>query len=533
MKSLQPPVVFRKTGVLFSGMYARQPLSPCCLFVARLVVAATLSASPLHAQIASQPVPPPVQFVAQKLNAEELGRLLAPIALYPDALIALILPASTVPADVVLGARYLKSGGDPGQMENQPWDESVKALARYPDVLAWMDENLDWTSSVGEAFVEQPADVMSAVQALREQAKAAGNLADTPQQKVVEDENAIRIVPADPEVIYVPQYDPQVVYVYSTVLTFGPGFFVGPWLCYDFDWNRRCFYRGNWCGWHHENTRNRTLNGNRGGARVVNIDTTNANAWQPSQSALRQINQRQANNNGNARFVSARSSAVGTPQPVVQGNASVRTVQPGIYNPASRAAVPQPSNLARVPGSDVRIHNQPPARSIPEAPVARPARTVTVPSTPPQVPGQINSPGLPRSGTIEPRPSRQPARWTPENPSVTRTQQPASPAATALATQPGRGTPETSRTVVPTVSQPIQAAPEIHRQYQERQQVQPQRQPVQERQQPAQTEQRQLRTETASAPSLQQRVTPAAQPQVQGQPAPVTSKKKPEEKKPE
>ena len=463
-------------------------------------------------------------------------------------MIALILPASTVPSDIVLGARYLKSGGDPGQIENQPWDDSVKALARYPEVLAWMDENLDWTSSLGEAFVEQPADVMNAVQALREQAKAAGNLADTPQQKVVEDENAIRIVPADPEVIYVPQYDPQVVYVYSTVLTFGPGCFVGPWLCYDFDWNRRCFYRGNWRGWHHEN------NGNHGGAHFMNIDTTNANPWQPSAVALRQINQRQVNNNGNARYVNARSGGVGTQQPAASGNANIPTARPGIYNPASRTALPLPSNPAHLreqapvrPGGNPEIH--PPAnptpftpntRGTPDAPVAHPTRTVTMPSTAPLVPGQINSPGMPRGGTIEPQPSRQPDRRVPETAPAARAPQP-SPATTGPAMQPGisepvRGIPQPPRTIAPTVSPPTQSAPAIQQQFQERQQpqrpqVQERIQAVQPREQAVQPEQRQLRPETAVAPSLQQRPAVAAQPQVQS--SPVPSRKKPEEKKAE
>lgn len=144
---------------------------------------------------------PPVQNAPQMLAPEALNQLVAPIALYPDALIALILPASTVPSDVVLAARYISSNGDPAQVANQPWDDSVKSLARYPDVLTWMDQNLEWTSALGEAFLNQPADVMNSIQGLRAEAKAAGNLRDTPQQQVVEEKTYIRIVPAQPEVI--------------------------------------------------------------------------------------------------------------------------------------------------------------------------------------------------------------------------------------------------------------------------------------------------------------------------------------------
>src|SRR5471030_2358361 len=106
----------------------------------------------LYAQTDAPPQqgPPPAALQDQpqgapvKLAPEDLSQLLAPIALYPDALIALILPAATVPSDVVMGARYVQSNGDPNQVGNQPWDDSVKSLVRYPDVLQWMDKNLDW-----------------------------------------------------------------------------------------------------------------------------------------------------------------------------------------------------------------------------------------------------------------------------------------------------------------------------------------------------------------------------------------------------
>ncbi len=171
----------------------------------------------------------------------ELDRLLAPIALYPDALIALILPASTEPSDVVLAARYLEAGGDPAQADSQPWNDSVKALAHYPEVVKWMDTNLEWTKSAGMAFLQQPAEVMRAVQRLRAQARAAGTLVDTPQQHVVVQDDNICIVPAQPDVIYVPAYDPDAVYGEQPAsagpwLTFDAGWPVGAWLNYECDW---------------------------------------------------------------------------------------------------------------------------------------------------------------------------------------------------------------------------------------------------------------------------------------------------------
>src|SRR5688572_6112581 len=225
-------------------------------------------------------IPPPVDptkntTISVQRTPQELEQLLAPIALYPDALIALILPASTVPTDIVLAARHLRENpGDRGQIEHRAWDESVKSLTNYPDVVKWMDENLHWTQQVGEAFSVQPADVMQAVQRLRAKARAAGTLVDTPQQQVITDQQAIRIVPAQPNTIYVPQYDPEVVFVDAPVypaypsyayspcyytspyLTFGVGVPVGSWLAYDCDWHRHSIWMGNrhrhWKGhdWH-------------------------------------------------------------------------------------------------------------------------------------------------------------------------------------------------------------------------------------------------------------------------------------------
>jgi Protein of unknown function (DUF3300) len=243
------------------------------------------------------PAPPPAeteQSAPQKLPPEALNELLAPIALYPDALIALILPASTAPSDLVLAARYISTNGDPAQVANQPWDESVKSLVRYPDVVKWMDENLEWTTQVGEAFLDQPADVMNTIQQLRAQAIAAGNLVDTPEQRIVKEEDCIRIVPAEPEVIYVPRYDPEVVYVqpYAShvgpAVTFGLGFAVGSWLNYDCDWPR-----------HRVSVGDPRWRRNRGDGRdtinVVNINRDSARVWQPSARIQRQHLQRQRN----------------------------------------------------------------------------------------------------------------------------------------------------------------------------------------------------------------------------------------------
>jgi hypothetical protein len=198
-------------------------------------------------------VPPPAP-AYQPLGDDQLDQLLGPIALYPDPLIAQILPAATFPTQIVLADRYVSSGGDPGQLDQQPWDASVQALARYPDLLKWMDDNLNWTTELGQAFLNQPQDVMNSIQRLRTSAYNLGNLQSTPQQQVIDDGGYIEIVPVDTQLIYVPVYQPDQVYDQSAdgspFITFGVGFAFGGWLDCDFDWvNHRIIV------WNHDHPR--------------------------------------------------------------------------------------------------------------------------------------------------------------------------------------------------------------------------------------------------------------------------------------
>jgi hypothetical protein len=194
--------------------------------------------------------------MAPMRSAAELDRMLAPIALYPDPLLAQLLPAATLPAQVVLADRYLREGGDMNQADAQPWDNSLKALARYPATLRMLDDNLAWTTDLGLAFLNQPADVMDSVQRLRAQARAMGNLLSTPQQTVLVDNGIIEIVPAAPQVIYVPVYQPEVVYVQRPpepgrfYVSFGAGLVVGAWLNHDCDWHAHEVIV-----WHHDHPR--------------------------------------------------------------------------------------------------------------------------------------------------------------------------------------------------------------------------------------------------------------------------------------
>ncbi|MGB0079580.1 MAG: DUF3300 domain-containing protein, partial [Candidatus Sulfotelmatobacter sp.] len=236
------------------------------------VWAAQDQGAPPPGPAAQAPAPPYTQ-----QTPEELQRLVAPIALYPDSLVAQILAASTFPEQVVEADRWVQAhpdlkGADLGSaVDQQPWDPSVKALTAFPSVLGNMDKNLSWTSSLGDAYYNQQADVMDAIQVMRRKAEAAGNLKSTPQQTVTEQDSDVEIEPADPDVVYVPAYDPWLVYGYPIVewpgwypypgiwfggpyLSFGIGFGIGWWGGFGWGW-------GHWgFDWHHHYAR---FNGGR------------------------------------------------------------------------------------------------------------------------------------------------------------------------------------------------------------------------------------------------------------------------------
>ncbi len=148
------------------------------------------------------------------LSDAELDKLVGPIALYPDDLVGIILPASTNPLQLVQADRYLdKRKADPKLPVDEKWDDAVKSLLNYPDVVKMMSGDLDWTSALGEAVVADQGAVLEAVQAFRRRAQAAGNLKSDGKQVVQVEQEIINIVPADPQVIYVPQYNPTTVVV--------------------------------------------------------------------------------------------------------------------------------------------------------------------------------------------------------------------------------------------------------------------------------------------------------------------------------
>jgi len=183
----------------------------------RQTLAVLVSWCLLSVQLGMAQTPPQPPQAAQQ-NAEQLQQLVAPIALYPDALIAQILPAATYPEQIVEAQQFMQAhpGVSPEQLatgvDGQKWDVSVKALTQFPAVLANMNLNLAWTSELGDAYINQRQDVTQAIQTMRERAKQAGNLQSTQQQQVKQKGQTIVVEPAEPNVVYVPQYDPWLAY---------------------------------------------------------------------------------------------------------------------------------------------------------------------------------------------------------------------------------------------------------------------------------------------------------------------------------
>jgi uncharacterized protein DUF3300/endosialidase-like protein len=293
-----------------------------------LAVAAALAADPLLVEAqqspapAATPAPPetpapasaatPASTEAEPAPAnsfftrEELEKLLAPIALYPDPLLAQMLPASAYPVQIVQAQRWLEKNqalvakDDYSGIDNQDWDPAVKALARFPQVVKKMSDDLDWTTDLGDAEVNQPQDVAEVIQALRAKAEAAGTLKTTDQQTVETVEalappetgapqgagapqptaSYITIQPTDPSTVYVPTYDPVEVYQPYTgiapLLGFGAGIAVGAlWNNNYWNWGTGAIYPPTWAGY--SGWRGNVNNGN------INIGN-NTRPWRPNSS---------------------------------------------------------------------------------------------------------------------------------------------------------------------------------------------------------------------------------------------------------
>jgi Protein of unknown function (DUF3300) len=226
---------------------------------------------------------------AVKIPPDQLDSLVAPIALYPDPLLAQTLAASTYPLELIQLQQWLAK--NPGLKDKaladavakEPWDPSIQALAALPDVVKRLADDIQWTTDLGNAFLAQESDVMDAVQRMRKKAEEAGHLSSTEQQKVetkvIENKSVVVIEPANPEVIYVPSYDPVVVwgapvYPYPPIYYPPAGYYAaGLAISFGFGVMMGAFWSGGWgwgCGWGNNNininnNNNFIRNGNIGG----------------------------------------------------------------------------------------------------------------------------------------------------------------------------------------------------------------------------------------------------------------------------
>lgn len=229
----------------------------------RPVLAQTPPAPAEQQAPAGAPRPPDSAQAEETYTLSELEYLLAPIALYPDTLLALIFPAAVRPEQILDASKWLDENAeavknnDFSAVDAKGWDGSVQALTRFPDVVHMLADHLDWTESLGAAFELQPDDVSTAIQLLRAQAEKVGNLKTTEQQVVTATEEAgrrtIYIAPANPERIYVPSYDSSTVFTTAAVgaLAFTTGILVGSawnnrWGWNNRRWNNVWVYRPGW-----------------------------------------------------------------------------------------------------------------------------------------------------------------------------------------------------------------------------------------------------------------------------------------------
>ena len=265
------PLMKQVTAIQFTEIPSRHFFNGIFLIILALAfTAASFAADAPTNTPPTTPTPPPSS--PAKKSAAELEKLAMPIALHPDPLISVILPASVYPVEVVMAARFVQDTNNIAKIDSQPWDDSVKAVARFPEMIKKMSDDLEWTVGLGQAFLDQRKELMDTIQSLRLKAQKAGTLKTSPQQivtvtnsvveKVVEQQTVIvtntivQIEPANPEVIYVPSYPPTVYYPppayaygyayygygyypYAPLVTFGVGMMWGAAISH---WNH--------CDWH-------------------------------------------------------------------------------------------------------------------------------------------------------------------------------------------------------------------------------------------------------------------------------------------
>ncbi len=337
LQSLAAVLVFLglQTGALAQDQGGPTTTSPA--LSAPPAAVPTVPAAPVPA--APEPAAPAPDAVAKPFTQEQLKKLLAPVALYSDSLLAQVLPASAYPVDIVLAARWLEknqqaaAAGNYAGADSQKWDPSVKALLRFPTVVQKMSTEIDWTKDVGDAFVAQPDDVAAAIQALRREAQAAGSLKSSKAQAVATerqgDQDVVVIRDADPGVVYVPTYDPNMVYqpgntAAAALIGFGLGVVTAAIINNNYwNWNNGWAYPGRWAGYPGYRRYNNIV--------IRNNDININNRWRPDRDRFRPSNRvqqaitRQGGTIRNGRVANL---------PRANINRSRRN--PGIRNPALR-----------------------------------------------------------------------------------------------------------------------------------------------------------------------------------------------------
>ncbi len=292
------------------------PRALAALLAFGLINLPVLQAAPAPERRVSQEPPDPSQDQEQdqgpaydNFSSDQLDNLLSPIALYPDPLLAQLFVAATFPDQVEEAARFVRANGQDG-VDDQDWDVSVRAIAHYPTIVKMMADKIDWTTSVGQAYVNQSTDVGTAVQRLRHMARSAGNLQSSEEQEVLEHDDFIAITPYQPQYIYVPSYDPAIIYYrrpsWGPALTFGIGFPIGAWLNLDFRWG----YGGDWggvyyTGWRREGWGRECWNCgwiNRSRGRVNIVNNVYVNNRYTNINVDRRVVQRGVNANNLSRY---------------------------------------------------------------------------------------------------------------------------------------------------------------------------------------------------------------------------------------
>ncbi|MCL4787184.1 MAG: DUF3300 domain-containing protein [Verrucomicrobia bacterium] len=407
-----------------------------------LIIVALCGASGCGFELRAAEAPAPPPSAPAQRSAAELEKLAMPIALHPDPLLAIMLPAAVYPLEIVQAARFVRDTNNLPKVDQQSWDANVKAVAKIPELISQLDKDLEWTVALGQAFLDQPKELMDTIQSLRAKAHQAGTLQTTPQQivtvtnvvvvqtnvtQVVTVTNQIvQVAPANPQVVYVPTYPPAVYYpppgyVYNPVaplVSFGVAVGIGAIIANNCDWHGGCVWVGGggavWVGGGGDVDididRNTTINrgdrpASQSGARTGT--TATQQKWQPDQSRL--------NSSGAASPATreARGWSGASTQPATRPAAGAAATRPA-QQPAAGAGAARPATPAQRPAAPTTGAR--PTTTWQQPSAARPTPSPSTGARPSQSPSAAGRPAPSPSAGARPasppsvsRPSPQPS----------------------------------------------------------------------------------------------------------------------------